>query len=131
MEHIADPTDGTPNEGVRSSAGQVVDALGDTTLFAYRVALITRPDGTQTLYRGAYDVGQAKSELGFVEKQTGEPAGGSDGSLRWESADRVKNIFVLAMGCGFEILHEGTFMFRRDATAAELSERLSEIENRI
>jgi hypothetical protein len=114
----------------RSGAGQIVDALGNTSLFAYRVVSLVRLDGTCVLYRGAYEIGsKIDTDLGFVEKCSGPTFDNlSRRSLRWESANRSKDVLSSASRYGFEVVDEGTFLCRRDITADELSDHLATIE---
>jgi hypothetical protein len=127
MENAEGVIDG--DESGRSEAGQVVDALGNTGLFAYRVVALTRLDGTCVLYRGAYEVGpKSDTNLGFVEKCTGPTLEAvTERSLRWEPAERSRETLAQASQFGYTIVAEGTFVFRRDVTADELARHLDSL----
>lgn len=114
----------------RSGAGQIIDVLGNTSLFAYRIVSLVRLDGTWVLYRGAYEVAsKIDTDLGFIEKCTGPKIDDlARRSLRWETASRSKDVLASAANFGFEVVDEGTFLYRRDVSADELSDHLRTIE---
>jgi hypothetical protein len=114
----------------RSNPGQVIDALGNTTTFAYRVLIMHKKNGSFVSYRGAYEISTLGEEgLAFVEKHVGRsPEEIESKQLRWENPEDAKRILSKAAQVGFQIVDEGTFVYSRDVNAQELAFHLDDVQ---